>query len=216
MRMDDSIMTYDDNGEPVLLSDDVRFRIRKSADTVIRVEVRKEANGPTVLEARSTAKDILYEYKLKGNTLILNDYLTTIGKSTFKDQNVRVNIYVPVGMVLQYSSDSGRNFAIRADKDADVRGIEGYLWEMGKDGELKCQDCPEKSFDYENEDSENRIRVNGDGIDININDEDGESFKMKINEDGVDIKAKDENEDNENVDIKIDSDGVKVKTNNNL
>ena len=216
MRMDDSIMTYDDNGEPVMVSDDVRFHIKKSVDSVIRIKVRKEANGPSLLEARGTAKDIIYEYTLKGNTLVLNDYLTIMGKSRFKDQQVRVNLYIPVGTYLRYNSDDGRGYTMRADKDADVRDVEGYLWKMGVDGELKCQDCPERSFNYENdeEDKENKIRINEDGVDINFNDNDGDSFKMKIDEDGIDIKAKDDNSSDDNVDIKINSDGVKVKTNN--
>jgi len=209
MRMDDSVMTFDDDGKPVLISDDVRFRIRKSTDTVIRIAVRKEANGPSVLEARSTAKDIVYDYQLKRNTLILNDYLTTIGKSTFKNQHVRVNLYIPAGMILRYSSHSGRNFTIRADKDADVRGIEGYFWKMGEDGELKCQDCPENSFNYKDENNQNKVKINSDGIDININDDDGESFKMKIDSDGVRIKADDNGD--ERVNINIDSNGNSIK-----
>ena len=215
MRMDDTIMTFDDDGEPVLLSDDVRFQIKKSADTIMRVEIRKEANGPTLLEARGTAKDIIYEYELKGNTLFLNDYLTTIGKSSFKNQKVRVVLYIPVGMILHYTSNNGRNFTIRADRDADVRGIEGYLWKMGPDGELKCQDCPKKSLDYENEHSKNKVNINSEGIDVNYKDEDGESFKMKIDEDGVKIKVKD-SEPDKDVDINLNEEGLNIKSNDSL
>jgi len=107
MRMDNSMMTYDDDGEAVLISSDVRYRIKRSKDTIIRIEVRREANGPSLLEARATAKKILYSYSLSDNTLVLDDFLTSEGKSRFKDQEVRVTLYVPKGTFLTYSSDSG-------------------------------------------------------------------------------------------------------------
>lgn len=210
MRMNDMVMTYDDDGNPVLLSDDVRFRLKKSKDSVIRLEIRKEANGPTLEKARAVAEKIQYNYKMEGNTLMLNDFLTTEGKSRFKDQEVRVNLFLPVGTVLKYDSNSGRNWNMSANTDReDMDNIENYLWKMGSDAELKCQDCPDEVIYDDAED--NRIRINEDGIDINIKDN-GESFKMKINEDGVKIKA---NDHSDSIDINIDEEGVKIDANEN-
>ncbi|NHF59501.1 PspC domain-containing protein [Flavobacteriaceae bacterium TP-CH-4] len=233
MRMDDSVMTYDDDGQPVLLSDDVRFRIRKSKDSIARIEVRKEANGPSIAEAKGTAEKIDYAYKVQGNTLVMNDFLTTLGDSKFKDQQVRVNLLLPAGAHMKFgSTGDGRNWRMRADTDKATDGLGGYLWKMGEDGELKCQDCPENidSWD-EGKGEDGRIIINEDGIDINFQDEDGESFKMKIDEDGVNIKAKDKdgndidkviiNEDEVDIDVddnrdtlqmKIDKDGVRIRT----
>ncbi len=211
MRMNDMVMTYDDDGNPVLLSDDVRFRLKKSKDSVVRLEIRKEANGPTLAEARAVAEKIQYSYKMEGNTLILNDFLTTEGKSRFKDQEVRVNLFLPVGTVLKYDSDSGRNWNMSANTDReDMDNIENYLWKMGSDAELKCQDCPDEVI-YDDDEEDNHIRINEDGIDINIKDN-GESFKMKINEDGVKIKA---NDHSDSIDIDIDEEGVKIDANEN-
>lgn len=211
MRMNDMVSTYDDDGNPVLLSDDVRFRLKKSKDTVIRLEIRKEANGPSLAEARAVAEKIDYGYKMEGNTLMLNDFLTTEGKSTFKEQEVRVNLYLPVGTIIKYDSDDGRNWTMSANTDReDMDNIESYLWKMGSDAELKCQDCPDEVI-YDDDDEDNHIRINEDGIDINIKDN-GESFKMKVNEDGVKIKA---NDNGENVDINIDEEGVKIDADDN-
>jgi len=209
VRMNDMVMTYDDNGEPLLLSDDVRFRLKKSKDSIIRIEVKKEANGPSVAEARTVAQKIDYSYSLDGNTLHLNDFLTTESKSKFKDQEVRVNLYLPVETMLKYSSESGRNWTMSAETDRASDGIEGYYWRMGSDGELKCQECPDEEEDYDDDD--NHIRINEDGIDIDIKDN-GESFKMKVGEDGVNIKA---NDSGDSVDINIDGKGVKIETDEN-
>lgn len=213
MRMNDMIMVYDDAGNPVLQSEDVRFNILKSNDTVGRISVRKEANGPSYDEARSVAAKINYEYTQSGNTINFDNFLTAAEKSTFNGQEVRVNIYVPVGQLMKYTATNNRDWTIRSQTDRAIDGLDGYIWKMGDDGVLKCQECPEEDQDEEG-DGNNHIRINEDGIDIDIKDN-GESFKMKIGGDGIDIKANDENNGGDNVDIKINEDGVKVKTKDN-
>lgn len=210
IRMNDMILVHDTNGNPIMQSEDVRFYIKKSNDTMVRITVRQEANGPSFGEAKNTAEKINYVYKTQGNTLLFDSFLTTNDQSNFNDQEVRVNMYLPVGTVLKYDSSSERLWTIRAETDRSPDNFEDYIWKMGDDGELKCQNCPEKNK-YEDGDERNHIRINEDGIDINIEDN-GESFKMKIGEDGVEIKAKDNNPNDDGIDIKIDEDGVNVKT----
>ena len=206
MRMNDMIMLYEDDGTPILQSEDVRFNILKSNDTVGRISIRKEANGPSYDEARNIAKKIKYEYTQTGNMLNFNNFLTTADKNSFNEQEVRVNIYLPVGQMMKYTATNNRDWTIRAQTDRAIDGLDGYIWKMGDDGMLKCQECPEEEV-HEDDEGNNHIRINGDGIDININDENGESFKMEINEDGVKIKAKD---DEEGVNINIDSEGNSI------
>jgi len=207
VRMNDMLMVYDDAGNPILQSEDVRFTIKKSKDSTASISIRKEANGPSFEEARSTAEKVDYEYAIIGNTLAFNSFLTTTDKSAFNDQEVRVNLYLPEGNVIRFDPSSERLWTIRKDTDKSPDDFEKYLWKMGADGELKCQECPADEV-YDDED-DNHIRINSDGIDININDEDGESFEMKIDDKGVRIKA-DDNED-ERVDINIDADGNSIK-----
>ncbi len=201
MHMGNMIITHDENGDKILVSEDVRFRIRKSTDSIFRIEIRKEANGPSFAQAKETAESINYDYTLEGNNLNLNNYLQISGDSKFNDQEIRVNLFVPVGTVLTYDHGEGRSWVMRADTDRDIANLDDYTWEMESDNELRCLDCP-ADMDYD-EDSNNRVRINENGIDININDNDGESFKMKIDENGVRINAKDNDE--EKVDINIDA-----------
>ncbi|MDC6389344.1 PspC domain-containing protein [Maribacter sp. PR1] len=201
MHMGNMIITHDENGDKILVSEDVRFRIRKSTDSIFRIEIRKEANGPSFAQAKETAESINYDYTLEGNNLNLNNYLQISGDSKFNDQEIRVNLFVPVGTVLTYDHGEGRSWVMRADTDRDIANLDDYTWEMESDNELRCLDCP-ADMDYD-EDSNNRVRINENGIDININDNDGESFKMKIDENGVRINAKENDE--EKVDINIDA-----------
>ncbi len=216
MRMDDMIMTYNDDGESVLLSDDVRFRLKESKDSLIRIEVKKEANGPSIQEARSVAEKIDYSYRVEGNTIVLNDFLTTMGQSKFKDQEVRVNLFLPRGTLFRYNPSHGRNWTMRTNNDRDMDEIEGFVWKMGMDGEIECQDCPDETPDGdEDEEDNNRIIINGEGIDIDIQ-ENGDSFKMKIDEDGVNIKAEENNgtdDHGESFRMEIGEGGVKLNAN---
>ncbi len=210
MRMDDTIITYDDDGQPILLSDDVRFRLKKSKDTIIRIEVRKEANGKSVAAAREAAQHIIYNHKVEGSTIYLDDFLTTQGKSTFQDQEVRVNLYLPEGTYLKYRAKNGRDWVMRTENDSDMDDIEGHIWKMGPDGEIECQDCPEEIEGKEDGDGDNRIIINGKGIDINIKDKD-DSFKLKLNEDGLKIKTNDGKNNKNDTHIKIDEDSLKIE-----
>ncbi|VAW14070.1 Glutamate synthase [NADPH] large chain [hydrothermal vent metagenome] len=210
IRVDDSIITYDDDGEEVLLSDNVRFKIKKTKDSIISIEIRKEANGKSFNAAREKSNRINYGYKAEGNTIYLDDYLTAESKNRFSDQEVRVTLYVPVGTVLKYNKSSRRCPMLRANNDRDMNGCDmsDYIWEMSVEGELECLDCTvlEKS----NEDQKGHIIINEEGIDINIKDEDGENFEMKINEDGVKIRANDNQDSRDTNVIIIDDEGVDI------
>ncbi|KKN91432.1 hypothetical protein LCGC14_0217650 [marine sediment metagenome] len=212
MHMGDTFISYDEAGNKVLVSDDVRFRIRKSQDTLVRIQIRREADGPSNREAKEIANQIVYEYEVNGNTLSFDDYLTTQGPK-FKDQEVRVNIFLPVGTILTYDQMSSREWITTVNTDRDIDGLEGYVWKMTEDGELECLDCPEFiEMEDEDDNSSNRININENGIDININDN-GDKGKIIINENGIDI---DVNDNGESFKMKLDQNGVKIDANDSI
>jgi hypothetical protein len=212
MHMGDTFISYDEDGNKVLVSDDVRFRIRKSQDSLVRIQVRKEADGPSNREAKEIANQIVYEYEVNGNTISLDDYLTTQG-SKFKDQEVRVNIFLPLGTILKYDQANSRNWITTFTTDRDLDSLEGYVWQMVENGELQCLNCPEYiEMDDEDDNGSNRIKINGNGIDININGN-GEKGKIKINENGIDI---DVNDNGESFKMKLDENGVKIDANDSI
>ncbi|VXA92872.1 PspC domain-containing protein [Maribacter litoralis] len=212
MNLGDTFLSYDEAGNKILVSDDVRFRIRKSKDTLVRVQVRKEADGPSNREAKDIASQIVYDYEVSGNTISFNDYLTTQGPK-FKDQEVRVSIFLPVGTILTYEQTNSRNWITTVNTDRDTDGLEGYLWKMTNNGELECLDCPEYiEMNDVDDNGSNRIKINENGIDININDN-GEKGKIIINENGIDI---DVNDHGESFKMKLDENGVKIDANDSI
>ncbi|MGB5500016.1 MAG: hypothetical protein WBM77_13890, partial [Maribacter sp.] len=213
MAIDGVMVTSSDNGEEILVSDDVRLSVKKSKDSVIRIKVRKDANGSSFIEAKEIAGNIDYSYAVEGNSIILDDFLTTSMRNKFRDQEVWVTLFVPEGKTIQFDNESVRciRMGSRNDRDMGRCEVPDYIWIMGADGELKCQDCPEIIENENDNDNDNHIIINEDGIDIDIKDN-GDSFKMKINEDGVKIKADDRN-DGEVLDIDLNDDGEGLKMN---
>ncbi len=202
-------MVYNDGGKALLYSEDVRFDIKKSKDSIVRLKIRKDADGSSFEAARATSNAINYNYELNGNELVLDDFLTTETKNKIRDQEVRLLLYIPEGMSVNFD-DSVRGSIGRGtknDRDYYRSEIVEYLWNMGEDGELKCQDCPERNLDDYDDDGEGNIIINEDGIDIKINDRD-ERGKIIINEDGIDIDVQDNGE---SVKIKVDENGVEIK-----
>ncbi|MDT0607075.1 PspC domain-containing protein [Croceitalea rosinachiae] len=204
------MLAYDENDNAVLVSDDVRFDIKKSKDTMARLNIRKDSHGPTFEKARERAKMVDYGYSVDGNVITLDDYLTTVSENKARQQEIRTTILIPEGKVISFgeyvSGHVGRS--TRNDRDYYRSDIVDYLWVMGSDGELKCQNCPIDSYGGSDDDGDGKIIINEDGIDIKINDRD-EQGKIIINEDGIDIDVKDRND---SFKMKIDEDGVEIKT----
>ncbi len=176
-------VVHDEAGDKLLYSDDVRVDIKKSEDSISRIRIRKDANGVSFADARNRAAKINYSYEADSTGLRLNDHLTTAMENKIRDQEVRLTVYVPAGVLITFN-DNARGYIGRTTKyDADVyrRRMVQYSWLMGEDGKLLCQDCPEE------EESEGHIIIDKDGIDIDIRDTD-DGVIMKIDEDGVQIK----------------------------
>ncbi len=188
----DMVISYNESGDRFLYSDDVRFDIKKSEDSLSRIRIRKDADGSSFGNARDRASKIDYSFSSEGNTLMLDDYLTTAVENKVRDQEIRVTVYLPEGKVVRLDESTRRHIArtMRYDKDIYRGDMVDYYWSMAADGELKCLGCPDDMSDDGTNDG--RIIINEDGVDINIKD-DEDSFEMKIDENGLKIKAEENN-----------------------
>ncbi len=186
---------FDENDKRFLISDDVDFKIRKSEDSIVKINIRKDSHGSSTIKARERAKNINYGYALLQNVIELDDYLTTDLSNKARDQEVTTTIYIPAGKVVKFDETTTGHIGrgIKRDRNLYRNDMIEYTWVMGDDGELKCQDCPEEKFYDEEDDEGGKIIINEDGVDINL--EDGaDSFKLKINEDGIRIDAEEKND----------------------
>jgi hypothetical protein len=189
MHINGIVLDYTENGEEILISRDFRIYLKMSQDSIARIEVRKNANGSSFKNATETAGKINYHYMVQGNTITLDDFLSTGRENKFRDQDVRVYIYLPKGTKLEFSNTPENCWIIRANNDQNMNGCEitKYSWTMEDNGEFICEDCPDTEEDNDNNGS---IIINEDGVDIDIKG-DGDNFKLKIDEKGVQLKTND-------------------------
>lgn len=90
----------DETGNKILFSRDVEISVRSTTDSIGHIEVVKSAVGPNFQQATSNAQNIFYTFDLQGNQLLLDSYFTAPTEDNFREQEVDVTLYVPVGSIL--------------------------------------------------------------------------------------------------------------------
>jgi hypothetical protein len=191
---DDFKIAQDPNGTEVMYSNDVSLRIESTDEKLPYIQIEKEAKGKSLSEARQRAEQIKYSYKIEGNQLILDNYLTTDLKNKFRDQQIEITLFLPKGTLLK-PDDSMKNYD-RTDADY-------FLWNPNssndiyrvEDNKVRCLNCTSDENAYnDDEDNENSsIKITKDGVSITddtVNVSNSNIKELKINKDGIIIKTR--------------------------
>lgn len=181
---------FDENDDKKLYYENVEFNIKHSEDSITRIKIKKDAKGRNYKNAKYMASAIEYGYKAEGNTIKLNDFLTTDYKNKFREQEVDIVLYIPSGTIIKIDDSAYGEIGRYTENDQNYyrSGIINHIWKMGNKGVLQCLDCDNEIDENEEDESSSKIIINGEGVDIDIKDED-DSFKMKINSDSIKIKT---------------------------
>jgi hypothetical protein len=136
----------------------------RTEEKVPYIQIDRKAKGRSLSAAKKTAEKIKYGYKLEGNHLILDNYLLTDFKNKYRDQEVEVHLYLPVGMLLKPDSsiqdyddsdDSYFNLHFSADQ---------YIYRVDST-KVKCLNCPVEENEWNDvEDAKNledTMEING-------------------------------------------------------
>lgn len=174
------------DGNDIIWSQDIRLIVRSTQDSVGRLEIRKSAEGKSREEARSRAEEINYFTSFSGNRLELGGQLTTDPENKYRDQEVQVTVFLPVGSVL-YAADNTYSFHRNSDWYNDIlkNGDEERFLLITRDN-TECLNCPEEEEDPWNN-SEEDWDTEEDDINARLNI-DGEEIKVNINKNGIKIK----------------------------
>ncbi|WP_117879257.1 PspC domain-containing protein [Aureibaculum luteum] len=183
----------DANDQIKFYSNDVNISIRKSDSTEAYTKIYRRANGRTRLIARENAERIEYNYQQFGNNLVFDSYFLTDSRNTFRNQDLKINLYIPENKVV-YFEESSRVFLrnIKTVNNMYSRDMVKHYFKMTDEG-LACLDCPPPKSENTNDDEKDNekngvnIKLNGDSLNVEINDN-GEKAEIKIDENGVIIK----------------------------
>ncbi|MFD2519172.1 PspC domain-containing protein [Salinimicrobium flavum] len=192
-------VSYDENNQKVLWSEDIRLVVKSTSDSIGRMEILKKAEGKNFEEARGRAEQINYTTGFSGNKLELGGQLTTDPQNKYRDQEVQVTLFLPEGSVL-YAADNTYSFHRNSDWYNDIlhNGDEEKYLLITRNG-TECLDCPEEDesdpwgdsegdeadpwgdSEEEDWDTEPTPEVEEDSIEFN-------EEEMNINKKGVEVK----------------------------
>jgi len=180
-------VVFDENNNEKIYSNNIRINIYPSENDQVYLKTRKKSQGKSRNEARENAEMIGYDFQLLDTELRLDGYFLTDVKNKFREQKVYIDLYVPENQVI-YLDQTTRSFLYDVDNSQNIydRDMAKHYFKMTGNG-LTCLDCDE--YDFRNE-------------------EEPESFNMKIDKNGVRIEVQNESE--ENAEVKIDENGLTI------
>jgi len=186
-------ITLDSTGNNVIYSNNVSFKIAQTDEKSAYIQIEKEAKGKTLFEAKQRAEKIKYGFKVKGNQLIFDNYLLTDLKEKFRDQEIEITLFFPLGTLLKidkslerYDRTDGDYFLWHPENSDAVFKVES--------DKIRCQNCPNEENEYNdidnNEDKDSiittTVTVNGEVVKV-------KETKIKkgltVNKDGIIIKT---------------------------
>jgi len=175
----DFAFKQDSLGNEVLYSNNVSLYVRHTDEQNPYLQIEKIANGNTMYKARKTAETIKYNFKIKGNTLILDNYLLTGANAKFRGQRVEIFLYLPEGTYFKPDINVQRY----DDTDNDFFDLQwdnaNHIYQMKKD-RVDCLDClAQNQADKNLNDREEKINS---GIDAAANMEDSQDKTIRIME----------------------------------
>ncbi len=187
-------ITLDSTGNDVIYSNNVRFKIVQTDTKSAYIQIEKEAKGKTLFEAKQRAEKIQYSYKVIGNQLLFDNYLVSDVKEKFRNQEIEITLFLPLGTVLKMD-ESARHY--------DQTDDDYFLWNPENNNEvykvetdeIKCQNCLNE--DHKNSTTDTKqvndslvtTTVNGDGDVVTVN-KTGSKKGLSIDKDGIIIKNK--------------------------
>jgi phage shock protein PspC (stress-responsive transcriptional regulator) len=178
---------YDENNEKIMYITDLRVVIKSTKDSIGRIEIVKMAEGKDYKDARTRAQNIQYNTSFSGNKLFLDSYLTSLLANNYRDQEVRITLYLPEGTTL-FADKNVSDFHRSSDYYGNILqyGSEGKFLTI-TENDYTCDTCTqfEDSEEWESNSWELEEEEESDTI-FEIRKD---SVEIRIDENGVKVSA---------------------------
>lgn len=92
-------------GEKEILQSGVRIDYRHSIDSSFHIIIEKEANSSSLVSAEKKAGNIVYDYTLKNDTLLLPTHFSYPKKDKIRGQQVKIVVRIPKGKTVSYNNE---------------------------------------------------------------------------------------------------------------
>ncbi len=113
----DKELSVKEEGYTVFINEEVKelyirpyLSIRSSEDNDCSIEIRKRSAGRSELDASRKTETLLYNYKINGDTLLLDEYFTIPAERKWAVDNIGINVNVPEGTILKLDNGTSSLF----------------------------------------------------------------------------------------------------------
>ncbi len=167
IRVDD---LYSDN--LIEVSERIRLNVVQSVSETVNIQSEKSSRGKSVDFAKQSTRAIADGYRLKGNTLIINERVQVLEKSKVNAPKHKITLRIPIGKTVIFHEST-------VDVIHDIDNIQniydprmaGHSFYMSSAG-LNCLDCDEEVKPT------SKQKINGDFSRIEVEG----ALKIKITE----------------------------------
>lgn len=151
LRYKNNAIEIEVNNKKVKYSNNVQINVKKSETDSAYVQIKKESEGKKHIEAFKNAEKIDYKFNIKDNKIIFNSFFLSELKNIWKDEEVRVTVYIPENTSLFFESSSKR-FLNNIDNLQDIYApnMTNHHFKMTAKG-LECTDCEVNIYKNSNE-----------------------------------------------------------------
>lgn len=181
------LIAQDSTGKEIIYSNNIRFQVMRTDSKTPYIQIEKQAQGRSFQEAKLRAEKIKYNFKIEGNQLVLDNYLTTDVKNRFREQEVEIYLYLPDGVFFKPDTKTVKNYDNTDNSFFDLwYDSDDHIYQMEK-SQVKCLNCVSRNEeDY--------------GDEYNHNEEDGAVKQTIITTDSTQTS------------ITVDENGVKTES----
>ncbi|MBC7493583.1 MAG: PspC domain-containing protein, partial [Flavobacterium sp.] len=176
-------ISQDENGKTVLYSNNVSIELLKTDAAKPYFEIEKLAEGKTMFDAKQKAEKIRYNFTIKDNVLIFDNYFLTDFMQQFRNRNQKVEIflYLPKGTFLKPDA-SVQNYDDSDDDYFNLHFSDDKFVYKAEENKLKCLNCPnyENEFNDVNSVNDSLNEINNDSTSTLILNEDRIIIKKSI------------------------------------
>lgn len=128
------------------LSVSTRLNINESENNSSDLNIKKRSMGKNRMDAERKAEGLLYNYKISGDTIFLDEYFTIPSGTKYSFDNVSVNLFVPQGTKIHFDkttenmfryhhfNDSDRDRFSDSDNKYEKSPADDFQWVMTEDG----------------------------------------------------------------------------------
>jgi phage shock protein PspC (stress-responsive transcriptional regulator) len=101
-----------------------------------RIELNKHSSALTKSEAVVKSEELIYNYSLKGDTLLLDEYFTIPSERKWSGDGVVISLYLPLGTILKFDSSAENILRSKVSYNEDEANpdSDSKIWILTEEG----------------------------------------------------------------------------------